>query len=239
MSKANDIQFVRNRFASGMGASVMNLVRFKLNNISIQFLQYAWLGDLVKQGRIRIDVGSGDNYDHNTDIIGIDDPKCWFSNLVHEGTHAIIDGCNPGLTITKGSGEACAYLAETMFSIAWRDEVPDLIIPHLTRPMAALARRALAFNSTRKSSFECDGRCVARRNHGHLEPAHACEPDRQDEWDTRRVNPRSRSTRWCLDNEPVEEICLCDGRDDELKPSGRPRAPRALQALNHPAAIGG
>jgi hypothetical protein len=165
MSNASDVQFVRNRYAKGMGASVMNLVRFRLANISIQYMQYAWVGDLVRQGRIHIKVDSGDSYDHVTDTIGIDDPKCWFHVLVHEGTHAVIDACNPGLSITKGNGEACAYVAETVFNIAWRKEVPDFNVPHLARPVASLARRILSHNERgAKGLFECDPASVAEIN---------------------------------------------------------------------------
>jgi hypothetical protein len=155
VSRQSETDKLRGRFRS-LKSPILNLVRFQLNNVKIQYLQYNWISDLVVSGKISLTMSAGRSYDHMTDTLSIDDADAAFNVIVHEATHAIIDACYPGLKITKGTGEACAYLAETVFNIAWKDEAPYLDMNYLTKPVAQLARRVLAFNAGHPQPYVCD-----------------------------------------------------------------------------------
>ena len=132
-----------------------NLIRFQLDNVKIESLMYNYVANLIEQNKIRIGMSSGRTYNHISDYITFDSVDVGPEVIVHEATHALIDAVYPGLTITKGTGEACAYLAETMYSWATIRASRDLEIPHLTTPVSRLAQNALAHNRSHKQAYVC------------------------------------------------------------------------------------
>ena len=84
--------------------------------MAIEYLMYNYVANLIEQNKIRIGMSSGRTYNHISDYITFDSVDVGPEVIVHEATHALIDAVYPGLTITNGTGEACAYLAETIYS---------------------------------------------------------------------------------------------------------------------------
>src|SRR5690348_239500 len=76
-------------------------IRFRLENIGIDRLMYAYFADVMLQGRlIRVVVGSGDGYDNTTTpraltFASADPPP---RTIVHEATYAVIDATHKGQT---------------------------------------------------------------------------------------------------------------------------------------------
>ena len=148
---------LRARMKTVLCTSHCNQIRFQLDNVKIEFLMYNYVAGLIEQGKIRVKMDSGPSYDHRTDLITFSDVDTEPNVIVHEATHALIDAVYPGLTITKGTGEACAYLAETIYSWIATGGSRDLDIPHLTAPVSRLAKEVLAYNATHSDAYVCPG----------------------------------------------------------------------------------
>ena len=146
---------LRQRATSILCSSHCNLIRFQLDNVKVEYLMYNYVANLIEQNKIRIGMSSGRTYNHISDYITFDDVDVGPEVIVHEATHALIDAIYPGLTITKGTGEACAYLAETIYSWVTIGTSRDLEIPHLTAPVSRLAQNALAHNRAHKQAYVC------------------------------------------------------------------------------------
>jgi hypothetical protein len=150
-----DFGQLRARAQGVLTSQICNQIRFKLDNVRIQSFMFGYIGTAIGMGRIKFRVGGGNGYDHKSNTMFLMSEDVPSNEIVHEATHAIIDATNPGLTITKGTGEAAAYLAETVYSIVAFGEPRSLDVRFLTRPVAQLARELIAFNSNPKVSFVC------------------------------------------------------------------------------------
>ena len=134
MASAAEINKLRARARNILCSSHCNYsIRFKLENIRIQALQFGYIGDLISRGKINIRIGSGNGYDHRSNTLIFYDVDVEAHVIVHEATHAAIDATHQGVTITKGHGEAAAYLAEMIYSIVTTGGAVDLNVQHLTR----------------------------------------------------------------------------------------------------------
>jgi hypothetical protein len=70
-----------------------------------------YIGSEILRDKVHVREGGSNWYDHVSNVRSVDDFDTEPHVIVHEATHAVIDATNPGLIITKGSGEAAAYLA--------------------------------------------------------------------------------------------------------------------------------
>src|SRR4051812_34436564 len=113
---SSQTQKLRSKIKKTLCTPVCNMIRFELDNVSIRYLHYNYVAGLIERDKIHINVSDGHSYDHDTDIITFDGENVAPNVIVHEATHAVIDAVNPGLTITKATGELCAYLAETIYA---------------------------------------------------------------------------------------------------------------------------
>jgi hypothetical protein len=162
MASAAEVNKLRGRVANIVCSVHCNYhIRFQLANIRIQTLQFAYVGGLVKRGKVNVRIGSGNGYDHTSNTITFDDVDVGDHAIVHEAAHAVIDATHPGVTITKGTGEAAAYLSEMIYSLVTTGEAVDLDVPRLTRPVWLLARSVLAHNRANKDSYRCPSSDVA------------------------------------------------------------------------------
>lgn len=155
MANEAEISRLRAKAKTLLTSSVCKQIRFKLDNVAIQYLMYGYVAGLIAEDHVHIKVESGDGYDHvfNTMTFSSADPHA--ATIVHEATHAVIDATNAGKDVTKGTHETAAYLAETIFSLLSGDS-PDLGVPYLTPPLVELAGKVMAFNKSGKSGlFVC------------------------------------------------------------------------------------
>jgi hypothetical protein len=154
-SKAEQIRTLRSKTKNILCSTLCNQIRFRLDDIHIDYLMYNYVAGLIDGDKMHIGMDSGRNYSHETDTLRFesDDIPPWV--IVHEATHALIDAVYPGRKVTKGTHEACAYLAETMYSLVLRGEFPDLEIPYLSAPVYRLAKNVMEYNSNHKDAYVC------------------------------------------------------------------------------------
>lgn len=116
---------------------------------------YAYVAGLVKDDHVHITIGDGDGYDHMPNNMILSSTGVAPAAIVHEATHALIDATNPDKEVTKGTHEAAAYLAETIYMLLSGGE-PYLEMKYLTQPIAELAKKVIAFNASHPSGlFTC------------------------------------------------------------------------------------
>jgi len=129
-------------------------IRFRLGNVGIQRYMYPYLAGAILNGNVHVCTGDGSGYEDkdsgtttpNTITLDSDNPdRC---KIVHEATHAIIDGTHVGKAITTGHHEAAAFLAEALFCLySGDDDNVNYSVPHLAPPLFDLARQVQAFNA--------------------------------------------------------------------------------------------
>ncbi|MBR1155223.1 hypothetical protein [Bradyrhizobium sp. JYMT SZCCT0428] len=150
-----DLPSFRSRAKGILTSPACNNIRFKLDNVQIRSFMFGYIGDAIARNRVHIKAEGFNGYDHESDTIFLVSPDVRPHELVHEATHAVIDATNRGLVISKGPGEAAAYLAETVYSIVTQGEANSLDVPHLTPPVASLARRLIEYNKDPRRTFTC------------------------------------------------------------------------------------
>ncbi len=116
---------------------------------------YSYVAGLVRDDHVHINIGSGNGYDYVSNTITYNSVDVSPKAIVHEATHAVIDATNPGKEVTKGTHEAAAYLAESVYALLCGDQ-PETDVKNLTQPVADLARKVMAFNKSNASGlFAC------------------------------------------------------------------------------------
>jgi hypothetical protein len=157
MSDAIDDEKLRWRMSRILHSKECRAIRFKLDNVTIQTYMYAYIGDAITDRLVQINTAtSGHAYDHLSNTIFVDSHSVAPAVIVHEATHAVIDATHQGKSISVGTHEASAYLAETLYSMACGDDDASVDVPHLDRPLMLLARQVNAFNASHPSgSFVC------------------------------------------------------------------------------------
>ncbi len=116
---------------------------------------YGYIGDAILRNKVRVIIGDGNAYYRSSNTLKFDAYDVKSHAIVHEATHAVIDATHKGVTITIGTGEAAAYLAEMIYAIVTTGESVYLDVPRLTPPVFRLASAVLAHNSSSKAAYTC------------------------------------------------------------------------------------
>jgi hypothetical protein len=159
MFNEKELSGLRSRAASILKSQPCSDIRFKLNNITIQKYMYMYIADAILDGHVHVAEGGGDGYDHESNTIVFQSANIEPAVIVHEATHAVIDATNPGVKVTKGTHEAAAYIAETLFRMSTGAPL-DLEVPHLIRQVLPLAQQIKAWNARNIWLFPCPQRSV-------------------------------------------------------------------------------
>jgi hypothetical protein len=148
---------LRSRVLSVLRTKECLQIRFRIGDVHIERFMYLYLAGAITDNHVQLTVGDGHNYDDTTNTITYDSDSPDRPTIVHEATHAVIDGTHKGKIITKGNHEAAAYLAEALFSLySGDDDNVNYSVPHLAPPLFDLARRVQAFNEQNPSGlFRC------------------------------------------------------------------------------------
>ncbi len=154
MASESEIRALRLRTQAILRSQVCQKIRFKLANVQIQTFMYGYIGSAIADDRVHLRVGNGHNYNPASNTITFDSEEPDAATIVHEATHAVIDATHVGKTITTGVHETSAYLAETMYTLLTGKD-PFLDVPHLTHPVAQLARSVIAFNKKSNGVYQC------------------------------------------------------------------------------------
>ncbi|MCA9051581.1 MAG: hypothetical protein KDA89_22740, partial [Planctomycetaceae bacterium] len=94
--------------------------------------------------------------DHRTDTITFTGPNVEDSVIVHEATHALLDATHVGKSITKGSHETAAFLAETVYMLAGSRTGHSIEPRRIMAPLYRMARELLAFNESHSTgTYPC------------------------------------------------------------------------------------
>lgn len=156
MSKEADVATARTKAKKILSEQTCNLVRFSLSNVTIHWGQYSFIGGLIRDKWININFADVHSYNHETDTINFTDRNPDGFEVVHEATHALIDYTRNGQTVSKGVHEACAYVAETVYSLATTGSMHDTYFKFLNTPVYELASKILAHTAGGKTSmFTC------------------------------------------------------------------------------------
>jgi hypothetical protein len=110
-------QQLREKAANVLRSATCTSIRFRLDNVRIERSMYPYIAGAILENRVHIEEGGGDGYDHTTNTIFFQSTGVQPATIVHEATHAVIDATMKGQNITKGTGEAVAYLAEAQHSV--------------------------------------------------------------------------------------------------------------------------
>ncbi len=159
MSDAIDDEKLRWRMSRVLHSRECRAIRFKLDNVAIQTYMYAYIGDAITDHVVNVNANaSGRGYDHRSNTITFTSHDIFPAAIVHEATHAIIDATHQGKNISKGTHEAAAYLAETLYSMNCGDDDASVDVPHLDAPLAQLANKVNAYNARHPSGlYVCPG----------------------------------------------------------------------------------
>jgi hypothetical protein len=135
-----------------------NAIRFRLDNVAIHSYMFGYIGSSIADDRvhIRIDASRGNGYDpaFNTITFTSSDPDT--ATIVHEATHAVIDATNPGLAVSVATGEAVAYVAESVYALNAGLDDHTIDDRGIMRTAYVLARQIRAFNTTSRTGvFTC------------------------------------------------------------------------------------
>jgi hypothetical protein len=159
LADAIDLARLRARMQNILTSSACKQIRFKMANIHIQTFMYGYIAGSIDNGRVRVQIGKGDygdiDSDRHTYILTLSSADAAPNVIVHECTHAVIWATQIGLTLTKETHEAAAYLADSMYEMLCGRSAPDTQVAGLTGPVARLARQAVDFNKSHDTTFVC------------------------------------------------------------------------------------
>jgi hypothetical protein len=160
---AENLAALKARMKTILTSTTCQQIRFKMENIVIQWGMYGYIAGRIDTGHVRVEIGNA-NFgviapDRHTYILTVeaDVPA---QTIVHEATHAVIWATQTGLTLTKEAHEAAAYLADSMYGLLTGDGV-NTQVAGLDRVVGPLAGQAIAFNKTHNTAFVCPGGEVA------------------------------------------------------------------------------
>ena len=119
MATEAELQNLRVRADSILRTQACNSIHFRVDNVTINSYMTGYIGHAILKDRVHLTVDSDhtNNYDHRNDTINfysLNEPS-WA--IVHESIHAVIDATHGGKTVTVGTGEAVAYIAETVYAL--------------------------------------------------------------------------------------------------------------------------
>ena len=129
-------------------------IRFRIGNVAIERYMYLYLAGAIQDDKVTVCVGDGHSYNDSSNTIMLNSSDADRVAIVHEATHAVIDGTHRGTTITRGNHEAAAYLAEALFSLySGDDDNVNYSVPHLAPPL--LTRKIQADYSSARQRISC------------------------------------------------------------------------------------
>jgi hypothetical protein len=126
-------------------------IEFGISGMSIMPYGYGYVADMLDQGAISIgfaDIGpvtaqySPSRFTFGRNALASASSADGRATIVHEATHAQIDGTHPGKYVDRGDNEMAAYLAETIYRINAGDPTPD--DGYIGAPLVTLARKVIA-----------------------------------------------------------------------------------------------
>jgi hypothetical protein len=132
-------------------------IRFRIGNVGIQRYMYLYLAGAIEADKVHVDTGDAPRYKHETNTLTYPSDNPERPTIVHEATHAVIDGTHKGKTITRGNHEAAAFLAEALF-VLYSDDDDNVnnSVPHLAPTLFRVAEQVKAFNSQNPNGlFHC------------------------------------------------------------------------------------
>jgi hypothetical protein len=127
-------------------------IAFRLDNLCITRFMYHSIARAILDDDIHLELGSGNAYDHETDVMELESTTPKPAAVVHEAMHAIIDAMHKGDTVRKGTHEAAAYLAEAIWALSSGNELYVDVEP-LNQPIRRLAKKVLAHNENPRNGM--------------------------------------------------------------------------------------
>jgi hypothetical protein len=152
------------RAARILTSPAANALRFRLDNITIHSYMMGYLATRLTDDRVHVTVDSSrsNHYDPGTDTINWNSTSVTDPTIVHESVHAVIDATHVGQTVSVATGEAVAYVAESLYAMNAGDDDHTIDDRNLMRASYVLARQIRAFNTANPSGvFVCPANLVA------------------------------------------------------------------------------
>lgn len=156
MVSETELNSLRLRAQGILKSQACMAIRFKIDNVGIQTFMYAYIADAIYKDQVHIRIGEGRGYDYTSNTITFDSINVDPPIIVHESTHAVIDATHVGKTITVGTHETAAYLAETLYALNSNYNQHIIDDQNIMRSIYKLARKIQNFNSKHQSGlFSC------------------------------------------------------------------------------------
>jgi hypothetical protein len=164
MSSHDPTPALLSRMQRVLSSPAANAVRFQLDNVAIHSYMLGYIATAVGDDRVhvRVDGSRANSYnpEFNTINFIFADPDD--ATIVHESTHAAIDATNPGLAVTVATGEAVAYVAESVYALNAGFDDHTIDDRGIMRAAYVLARQIRAYNAINPSGvYTCPPSDVA------------------------------------------------------------------------------
>ena len=155
MASAESLRKLMQNLRVTLRSKECRAIRFRMENIGIQTFMYSYIVDAIGNGRISLTIGNGDHYDDTTTphsfTFNSDDPPA--RTIVHEATHAVIDATHKGQKMARGTNEAAAFLAESVYGLYTGESMAGQFPGHFARTLNRLAEDVHKFNVANHSGL--------------------------------------------------------------------------------------